>query len=397
MTCTYNGRWANYLMTCLLVLAYLIGGYLIYKFWKPTKKMHTTLGLSVLLLVFVPFVLLPVVNGVVIRPIYEHFENKSSKACAEGYRRWEHGNPTENQRLRSQVEHTEQLQKEKLSREYQRMTSLAAEAHEKCPLKPVLRSDNGRYGGSLYVEPTQGKIPAYPHLSDVYLYVAPPMKKFGDKVVHDNNGTVSVRGESYKPLTEKEIQKYIEQIKRQSPRRAIGLTSSDVLASLQPAALTPVIVEILQSSLAYCTADKDGKPKKIKLVDTPHHENLEQEDALTIIVGAVSHLEIAGFCYPVDYVPTISLRTSQYIPRWKIFPPTYIQQQELHEWSFLAFEEDPYYFPNISVRNYWSLPNLKEFSAETYGQSWFDGSRDRNLSVIYRATKSLRKKLLTDR
>lgn len=93
MTCTYNGRWANNVMSFVWVFAFFIGGYFIFRFWKKKKKAYMTIFQSIMLLIFIPFVLHPVVNIIIVRPIYVHFEKKSDKACSESYKRWEKGNP----------------------------------------------------------------------------------------------------------------------------------------------------------------------------------------------------------------------------------------------------------------------------------------------------------------
>ena len=75
------------------IFAFLVGVFFIYKFWKKRKKLSQAIALCVLLLAFIPFLLHPVVNILIVRPIYVHFDKKHDKACDEAYQRWIKGNP----------------------------------------------------------------------------------------------------------------------------------------------------------------------------------------------------------------------------------------------------------------------------------------------------------------
>ena len=276
------------------------------------------------------------------------------------------------ERIKAEVQSEKNLLKEKLQIEADRMTSLAASAHPKCPTKIFLAAEGIPYG-------LREKIPAYPHLSDIYLYVVPPLKQYGSGRIRNQDKTGNALGYKYTPMTLSDIERT-----KTRPDLKFKTTPSELLDAVQKENLTPVILNVLQETLAYCTADANGIPKKVKLIDTPHHENLEQEDALTIIVGAISYYDIQGFCYPPLYVPMIGLHTSQYVPRWNVFPSQILTANSSHKdiRGFLQHADDPYDFANISAGNRLSLSPAMDIQQDSY--LWFSGKRKTYISVRYK-------------
>lgn len=277
----------------------------------------------------------------------------------------------------------EALQVEKFRQEYERMSVLAAEAHEKCPTKPTLYSNSipayNRFGF--------GRIPAYPHLSDIYLHILPPMARVGQKNISQSQ-TGKAMGYQYAPLTEDHIREFRGRINKKrtvhrQPEWEFKTTPAEFLAQIQKESLTPTIINILQETLAYCTANQGVPPKKVKLVDTPFHEHLEQEDALTIVIGAVYYTE----SLPHEVTDNISLQTSQYIPRWKVFPLRYVAPRTLSVYGFLELKDDPFHFSEISARNFLALPSKPPITPkdiEEYRWRWFGDHINNNIFMHYK-------------
>lgn len=255
-------------------------------------------------------------------------------------------------KLQATAEKEEVLQIEKLKQEYERMSALASNAHEKCPTSAILRSNI-----SAYNKRGMNQIPAYPHLSDIYLYILPPMaREF--KTIKDEKLGRHINGYEYSPLTETKIEKFRHRLREQGIKPTLAeLTASRLLEQLQKNAITPVIIEAIENSLAYCALDENGIPKKVKLVQTPLHDNLEQKDALTVVAGAL-YREESPPAHPMPNNLILSLHTAQYIPRWKVFPAEYtdvksdgVRVHSIWTYGFRRFDGDPYSFAQIDARN----------------------------------------------
>tara|TARA_R110002124_G_scaffold91292_1_gene232501 strand:+ start:178 stop:1431 length:1254 start_codon:yes stop_codon:yes gene_type:complete len=300
-------------------------------------------------------------------------------------------------KLKAEVQFERNRLKQIHEAEVLRLWGLQAVTHPKCPSKPFLTPNFTKHK----------KVPAYPHLSDIYLYVTPPFKQ-------TDTGTIPHTlaphfgwplGFKYEPMTVDDV----EQARIAYPRTPLGrvrpayrwretftdknerifdwgMTDAAYLESLQPENLTPVIVNFLQNTLAYCTAGKDGIPKKIKIVDTPRHENLEQEDALTIVIGAVSHLTHDGTCDAHARATVIELYTSQYIPRWKVYPMQYLRSETTKRIisGFHEEENDPYRLTERFVTNFYPPP-YPRLTLEQQAELWFEG--DSYLRVRYKPIK----------
>lgn len=281
-----------------------------------------------------------------------------------------------NERIKEEVRYETKLLEEKFKIEFERITELAASSHPQCRTTALLISNSipFRYGQ---------KIPAYPHLSDIYLYVVPPLKQDGSKRIP---GKKYAYGHQYKPLTLEDVESLWASRKRKHPDYKPAYSPSEFYGFLQKDVLTTVLADILQKTLAYCTADVDGVPKKVKIVDTPRHENLEQEDALTIVAGAVYHTEYEGIDPPLLSYQVIQLKTSQYIPRWQIFPSkfhkagTYAKRVK----GFAELDADPYNFASISVGNFIEIPT-PDTDPMRYYTNFSGGYYKRNLWVQYKS------------
>ena len=249
----------------------------------------------------------------------------------------------------AEIKKEEEIQTEKFRQEYERMSNLAATAHEDCFTKLIL---NARMPA--YRRVGLPKIPAYPHLSDIYVYVVPPMAREYEKIYSEEYketlGESFIFANKYSPLTVEKIEEFRNYTKQyHNSEWTPQQSAAELLQSVQKEVLTPVILEGVQESLGPCTAEAGGTPKKIKLVDTPFHDNLEQEDALTIVVGAL-YYEKAG---PVPTIPirtyTLSLHAAEYIPRWRIFPEQY-RGDSTTIYGFRHLKDDPYAFAPVDVR-----------------------------------------------
>lgn len=195
-----------------------------------------------------------------------------------------------NQLLRREAKQEFIARIETFKEEATRMRALAKTSHEKCPsqihLELRLRTQLSNHI----------QIPAYPSLSGIYVYIHPEAFKM------DNRGY-------FTSLSESELQQEIYPSHIESKKRTFNTTTAKTLSSTMPS----LFIEALEQSLAYCGIDKNSNPLEINIVDKAQHANLEQEDALTIIVGVtLSTLN--------NY--NNKLYTSQYIPRWKILPKT---------------------------------------------------------------------------
>lgn len=286
-------------------------------------------------------------------------------------------------RIMAEVQYENNQVKKNLKDEIIRLAVLAETEHPKCPIKSYLTSNY--FSGH--------RVPAYPHLSDIYLYVVPPMKQSPIGRLPNQDKTGNAYGFKYDPMTVEDIEKVREEIRRRKPTHKFQTTAIELLESLQQENLTPIILNILQETLAYCTVDSNGIPKGIKIVDSPRHANLEQEDALTIVVGAVHHRVTEGFCMPIVTVPAIELYTAQYIPRWNVFPSQILQAFHTHKsvHGFLEAEGDPYSFANITVTNYLPIP-APALDWKQHAHHWFSGRPRTNLNVRYQPIRTIDEK-----
>lgn len=199
-----------------------------------------------------------------------------------------------NQAIYKEVEQETAIRTTKLEKEATRLRALAEKSHEKCPSQLTLEAH--AFNGI--------KMPAYPHLSAIYVYIHPKVQR-----AKKHKG-------SYSPLSEEELQKVVRHSYSDNGRSLSSRSSVQTLHST----MIPLFIEALEQSLAYCGVNKNGTPLKVNIVDKIQHANLEQKDALTIVLGLILHKRVTAdyLSYSTRY--SVNLHTSQYIPRWKVFP-----------------------------------------------------------------------------
>jgi len=197
-----------------------------------------------------------------------------------------------------------------------RLQLLVAKSNDKCPTEVLLQT-------APRFDMESVNIPAYPHLSDIYVHILPAMYTWDRQ--------------RFSILAKDKVKEFVN---KDSQKRDVDKILSDLQSDNMPL----LFIKAIEKSLAYCGGNKKGLPLKVKIINEVNHKNLEQDDALTIVVAPIFSAHSRDLSYDFQ------LHTAQYIPRWHIFPERYKSTSSgIYRMQSFGFGSDPFGFGTMGM------------------------------------------------